>query len=175
MLSQHMARSTLQNELSAMHEAKWIVDIVEEPRGEVLAQLLRFCGRCSEQMTLVVRDMDLAESGEAFLTSVSSFLTQSTRSREWPGTILQSGDATVLTYAVGPDLIETLLRSVTGLYAFSQPRFPEDPCFYAGTSDFLVTISHERDAYLVLDECELEVLLLEVPGLKAKPGSRAGQ
>lgn len=158
-----------------MRNVKWIVDILEEPQGEVLAELLRYCGKKSERMTLVVRDMDLAESGKSLLTAVSSFLTQSTRSREWPGTILHSGDATVLTYAAGPDLVETLLASVTGLYAFTQPRFPEDPCFYAGTSNLLVTISHERDAYLVLDESEIEVFMRRVPNLKAKPGRRAGQ
>lgn len=156
-----------------MDSAKWIVDLLEEPQGDALIQLLTFLAARSEQMTLVVRDMDLAETGKAFLTSVSPFLTRSARCREWPGTVLLAGEATVLTYAVRPELIQTMLSEATGLYEFEQPRLPEDPCFYFEGREVFATISHERDAYLVLDDSEIEAVRSEVPGLKIVRRPRA--
>jgi len=65
--------------------------------------------------------------------------------------------------------VEVLTKSASGLYDWVQPSLPEDLCLLRpDETPWLVTISHERDAYLVLDAKEHVELVREIPELTLK-------
>jgi len=59
-----------------------------------------------------------------------------------------------------------LLKAVDSLYAWQHPEFPEDLCLLRpdGTP-WLVTIAHEKDAFLELTAVERLKILSELPGI----------
>ena len=87
-------------------------------------------------------------------------------SREWPGTILLSDEASVYWFRVSADLGEKLKRQVESLFEWVHPELPEDPCFFREDGEvLLVTTSHEQDAYLLLKPAEVDVLASQYPEL----------
>ncbi|HEX6243626.1 MAG TPA: hypothetical protein VFZ61_22085 [Polyangiales bacterium] len=141
-----------------------------EPAGANYAALIDFC--CSEASSFlcVVRDPHL-DPGASILTHLvrlAPFLRGSARVTSWPGTELLAGHATLYRYGVGHGLQGALANVATDLFDWLQPRAPEDPCFQrADGTPLLVTTSHERDAYLLLQEHEFHRLRFAHPGLWA--------
>jgi hypothetical protein len=53
------------------------------------------------------------------------------------------------------------------LYGWQFPHLPDDLCFYKTDGEvLLVTIAHERDSYLQLEESERDEVLSELKGLE---------
>ena len=89
------------------------------------------------------------------------------KSSEWPGTKLLGGTALIRYYKWTEDCANIISNAVNGLYDLKQPDFPEDLCLIRGEGDpFLVTISHEKDAYLVLTPEEKEDIIKTISALK---------
>lgn len=136
--------------------------------GNSYADLVNFCCAVSSRMILVVRDPEThpADSLQSILDSLSPFLIKVERLREWPGTILLNDKASVYMFFVSADLPATLIRPRRGLFDWLHPDAPEDPCFIrSGGSPVLVTVSHERDAYLLLTPEEMSCLQARFPAL----------
>jgi hypothetical protein len=132
-----------------------------EPVGSSYFQLLDYCCSVAAEVILVVRDpdMDPGDPIKRELAGLSQYLLGCDRAKEWPGTVLLSDEATVYRYRVSDDLCAHLKKQKTGLFQWIHPEAPEDLCFMRENGNaILVTISHERDAYLLLTADELHVI-----------------
>jgi hypothetical protein len=139
-----------------------------EPSGSAYAQLIDFCCSLSSTMLLVVRDPQLGpgESIKSRLTMLNPFLSECARAKEWPGTVLYADEATVYRYGISEGLQNLLKQQEARLFGWIHPDAPEDPCFLRKSGDvLLVTVSHERDAYLLLTPEEFEILRHQFPPL----------
>jgi hypothetical protein len=144
-----------------------IFDIVSEPVDDTYRQLLARCREYSSTAILVLRDPDnLSSMASALLNRIQPWCISKEKRAEWPGTIMKNFLATVYTYRLDPALVIELQTVATGLYHWVQPELPEDLCLLRpdGTP-ILVTIAHERDAYLVVSQQEVDGLLSTIPGL----------
>ena len=141
-----------------------------EPRGEIYRTLLQFCVERSSELLLVVRDPE-RDSGPAItarLEKLGSMLRSRELVSEWPGTILYGHTAAVYRYEISAGLADTLADLAAGLFDWLHPYAPEDPCFLRESdAPLLVTISHEREAYFLLNDAELASLQSLYPMLAA--------
>jgi hypothetical protein len=143
---------------------------VSEPAGSEYADLIDFCCSLASKMILVVRDPQI-RPGDAIrqrLAKLQPYRIEALRSREWPGTILYEDEAAVYWHHVTPGLQQCMKELASHLFEWVHPDAPEDPCFFRDDGQVvLVTISHERDAYLMLTEAEFVALEERFPGLAA--------
>ena len=141
--------------------------IVQEPRGDVYRQLIVRSVDHGDTFLLVVRGSPpLSETGQAVMSSLRAFLISRTEDSEWPGTRLLDEKATLYRFSLTPAAAAVLAAAAQGLYSWVQPDLPEDLCvFTADGSPWLVTISHEHDAFMMLFPEEKEALAAQVPGL----------
>lgn len=124
------------------------IDIRVEPREGAYRALLDAGLSVCDRFLLVVRERSwLSEAGQKVLCALSPSLINEAKRSEWPGTVLLSGQAEVLTYEYTPATLEVLASAVEGLYEWVAP-FPEDLCLLSGDDAWLVSIAHERDAYI---------------------------
>jgi hypothetical protein len=94
------------------------------------------------------------------------FLLSRTDESEWPGTRLFDETASVSKFLLRAETVKVLGMVAEGLFEWVQPNLPEDLCILRDDdSQWLVTIAHERDAYLELCDNERGMLLGEVPTL----------
>jgi len=140
--------------------------IAEEPAGAVYKDLLDAGARFCRRALVVVRpSIVLADAGGKVLELLRAWNGTEQMASEWPGTRLLKGTAALLTFDLNRESL-LLLRSVPGLYSWQQPDLPEDLCLLrADGTPWLVSISHENDAYLNLEEAEAALLRKDVPGL----------
>ncbi len=117
------------------------------------------------------------------LQDLEPYVTARRDSQSWPGTTLLAGEkgaATVVTFRLAPDVISSLTSAASRLYGWRQPQLPEDLCLLRASGEpSLVTISHESDGYLVVDDSEFALLQRDAPGMaallrKEEHGSSAG-
>jgi hypothetical protein len=150
-----------------------VFDIINEPRGHTYRQLMTACAAWASMVLLVVRADDaLDDFGKNVLRTLGEHLIDVRERSEWPGTKLLEGTATVYRFEVRPVILSALQDSVGGLYDWTQP-LPEDLCLLRrdGTP-LLVTIAHERDAYLDLAQHEVDLVIRSVTDLELvrRPG-----
>jgi hypothetical protein len=150
-----------------------VYDVISEPRGETYRRLLTVARTRTNTFTLVVRSFDtLRETAQGVLDRLNGSLVKSGEEEEWPGTRLLRGTATIRRYSVNDLTIATLSTAVEGLFDWLEPDYPEDLSFYREAEPWLVTISHERDAYLTLSYEEAEQLRKQIPQLAMASESR---
>ena len=152
---------------------KEIYDIVEEPRGDDYRLLLECCSAYCQIALLVVREADWLEpSASEFLRNLNPFEVEKRRQSEWPGTSLLDHEATVYYYSLCRESLHILKHAVDRLFDWQQPYLPEDLCLLRNENDpMLVTIAHEKDAFLFLTPDEKANLLRAVPNIQLKqPG-----
>jgi hypothetical protein len=139
--------------------------LTDEPRGDVYRRLVGHAASQSEVTLLVVRpDLGLGEEGRLLLGSLAAFLENEQMTSEWTGTRLLDEQARVLRYSLHPSVVGALQAATRRLYAWRQPLLPEDLCFLRAEDEpWLVSISHEEDAYLELTQWEYQGLLHAVP------------
>lgn len=142
-----------------------MLTLIEEAKDGFYQQLIAYGSQhCSEVILVVRPSVQLDNSGMKFLDFISPYLKEKAQSQDWPGTHLINGYAWVYHYYLTPELTQVLLRSTNNLYAWLQPKLPEDLCLIRSDQDpWLVTISHEQDSYLYLSESELNELLSKMP------------
>jgi hypothetical protein len=143
------------------------------PAGKVYCELVRFGCALATEALLVVRDPDIEPEGAIAdkLLALIPFLKDSSRVQEWPGTRLLYDDANVAMlyrYQTSAELAQALVSMRPALLDWLHPEAPEDLCFIrADGSPILVTISHEKDAYLLLTKDEKSQLDESSPELAA--------
>jgi hypothetical protein len=134
--------------------------ICNEPRDAVYARLIEFASRRCSQLSLVLRTkVTTSVRALRVLESLHPFLRERRRTSEWPGTVLHGETAELLTYSWLGGVSAILTDEASGLYDWCQPELPEDLCLWTGAQPWLVSIAHEQDAYLELEEEEIHGLL----------------
>ncbi len=153
--------------LPMQNEQRTVINLVKEPRDEVYRDLLDFALHdCSIGILVVRPDIELNPVGLHAVKLFEPFLNDKRTEKQWPGTLLTDGTAEVLSYVYSRELCSLLQKQVNGLYEWAQPGAPEDLCLLRPDgSPWLVSISHEKDGYLELNQDERERLLAKVPEL----------
>jgi hypothetical protein len=148
-----------------------IFNIKSEPSAEQYRAIVDFCAKRSSKVLLVVREpSELTSTAKGILEALSGGGAELNECSEWPGTTLCSGTAQVWKFALTECSVEVLKHEKRTLFQWLEPDAPEDLCFLrADHSPIFVSISHERDAYFVLDCDERAALSSSVKGLPIKP------
>lgn len=140
-----------------------------EPADEVYTSLVAMAPRWCSTALLVVREhLGLSKSGAALMEQLEPFLVDRSNSQTWPGTTLFAGSAIVSKYRLEPPVVEHLATATNGLFGWQQPELPEDLCLLRpGGDPWLVTLAHEGDAFIVLQQTEFEELCRDLPAFTA--------
>jgi len=115
---------------------------------------------------LVIRkSLPLSTKGRNFLTAAEPYLVNVQPSSEWPGT--QTSDvADVYRYRLEDGFSAMLTESVEGLFEWRQPDRPEDLCLMRPSGQpWLVTVAHEREAWLGLTHNEKDGVIAPIRDL----------
>jgi hypothetical protein len=145
-----------------------MLNLLAEPSGEEYRALVKAARvACEEALLVVRRGVPMSHDGEALLGRLKPFTLRVDECSEWPGTTLLQDTATVHRFRFSEQCAELLCGAARGLYSWLQPDLPEDLCLIRPGGDvWLVSISHEKDAYLELTPDESRVLLETIPSLK---------
>ena len=145
-------------------------DLLAEPRGEGYRKLLRASLDYGISFLLVVNPGigHLADPGQRVMAELHPYLLSKDRKTQWPGTMLFGDESALVSrFSLTPRTSAILGGAVEGLFEWIGPGFPEDlSILRADGSPWLVTISHERDAYLELRDWERATLTEHVPSLR---------
>jgi len=141
---------------------------LREPSGAAYEELLTFASSRFARFLLVVRDtLELADSAKNLLHRLEPFELGRERTNHWPGTELLDDKALVMEFLLSVEACEALKHSATGLFDWQQPARPEDLCLLQSDGrPWLVTIAHERDAYVVASKEEIDAMRWEAPRLR---------
>ena len=143
-----------------------------EPKGESYSDLLVFAMNHASTFQLVLRqDEPLGKFGRDLLHKLAPFLLNDAQVSEWQGTkLLDGGFANLLTYKVDPTAIQALNEHSQALYEWVHPKLPEDLIFLrSDQSLLLLTISHEKEADLVLLPSEVSDFRATCPDIGLHP------
>ncbi len=145
------------------------VDIIAEPKDQTYIDLLHFAASRCQSFSLVWRDQfKFDQSAYDIKHALKPFLISNDRTNEWPGTTLIGHEAVVRRYRVADESIK-LLHIAGRLYAWHEPRLPEDLAFYDfENSTWLASISHEGEAWIVDPSLSSAEIYAYVPNLKIK-------
>jgi len=148
------------------------ITIQHEPRGLAYKELVSRSLRHADTLLLVTRhSIDIGPSALETLERLRPFTIGQHEASEWPGTRLFEHTATLYTIRLLPEVAAIMTEKARGLFDWTQPWLPEDPCLLRPDgSPWLVTISHEKDAYLSLSSEERETLLAGSPNLASVLG-----
>lgn len=143
-----------------------MIDITEEPTGDLYRHLLAYLGKTSHSFSLVRRDqLDFDASADKMDDRLRPFRIRQVKTDKWPGTELIGHRATVTFYRVVPETID-ILSEVLTLYTWLSPDYPEDLAFYrADGTCLLASVAHEKDAWFEGD-LKIKDIKAGVPGLK---------
>lgn len=125
-----------------------MLEIAIEPSGTAYRALISLALQDCATGGLITRPT-LGRTGSAakLLADLSPWILEETSVREWPGTRLTDGVATLHRFEAVPE-VEPILARVERLYAWLQPDYPEDLSFYnADGTVWLGSCSHEGFAY----------------------------
>jgi len=141
-------------------------NLLIEPSGYNYIDLLDYAlGECT--LLLLVKydeQKQLSQRGKGVLDELAPYLYKMEMKSEWPGTVLFGGEVPICTYNFVPESAAILKKSASRLYQWQRPDLPDDLCLLrSDESPWLVTIAHEDDSYLVLDEDEYLRLLKALP------------
>ncbi len=141
--------------------------LLTEPRGTEYVGLLRTLSRFSQYALLVVRSgIPLSDYGQKTLKELEQDTVEKEERQEWPGTQLYRDTALVYLIKLTPVSLGILGSRASRLYEWEQPFLPEDLCLMRNeTEPVLVSISHERDAYVLLSDDEKQEVLSVLPSL----------
>ena len=153
---------------------KPVIDIVAEPKGQTYIDLLNFAAARCESFSLVWRkQFQFESSAHQVANSLKPFLISNVRTDEWLGTKLIGHEAIVRQYRTTDKSIK-ILGSLSGLYSWLQPKFPEDLAFYStGNVGWLASISHERDAWFLDESLSLDEIYDHVSGIEIRKHKRS--
>jgi hypothetical protein len=149
------------------------LDLRSHDRHEY-ARLLDVLPRMTISVSFVLRDTVVATE-DALQQCVAAMLPHVIERKivsEWPGTRLFGHTAELLTCGNVRAIVEVMKQYTASLFDWVSP-LPEDPVFYrADGSPLLVTIAHERDAFVNVNEHELR--LLELADIRLHSGDPGG-
>lgn len=92
--------------------------------------LVQVAGECCAYGVLVVQKyMNLEDPGQQVISRLKRFLVDQKTANEWPGTRILGERAEVYEFRLNEYTLPILTESVSSLYDWHQPNFPEDLCF----------------------------------------------
>jgi hypothetical protein len=144
-----------------------------EPREENYYRLLNLALEFCDRLLLVERSsIPLSLLGKEFAQRLNGFLIETMNGDEWPGTKLLDEKAVIRVFKFNLDSLEILKSFTCGLYDWVQPELLEDLCLLRSDgTPWLVSISHEKDGYFELTECEKNQVIEKFPGLLCSANS----
>lgn len=144
-----------------------IYTLLAEPAGRVYQNVLDYAVRECSFLILVLRgSLDVDPTALNVLERLNSQLISNGQLSEWPGTRLIDHTANVFSFRYGAECAAELKSATSALFSWQQPHLPEDPCLLrADGTPWLITISHERDAYFELSTSECKNLVSAVSSL----------
>jgi hypothetical protein len=146
--------------------SKSIYSIKSEISGQAYRRLIDIATVYCNSFLLVVQKMRFNERGQNILATLQPSLIKVEESSSWPGTKMTKRSAAVYYYNLNDLTAFHLKNHADRLYAWRQPDLPEDLCFLReGNEPWLITISHENDAYFLLDAHEYHLLIEKIPEL----------
>jgi hypothetical protein len=138
-----------------------MINIITVPTNKKYESLIDVCVKYCNEFILVIRD-NVPKSANAYniINDFDPFLIKNLRKKEWPGTILLNSEANVYFFSLNKDSLILLKSTVSGLYSWLSPSYPEDLCLLTNDENpFLVSIAHEKDSYIVTtNSSESEIL-----------------
>ena len=139
----------------------------EEPAGRLYLALLDASVAHCESMLLVQRaSIGIGHRAKSLIERLAPWLLEESQRSEWPGTKLHGDRALVRIFSLNRDSAEVLRSSAKRLYEWKQPALLEDLCLLRPSGEpWLVSIAHERDAYLRISEDERDRLVDAIPDL----------
>jgi hypothetical protein len=145
-----------------------IANVLREPRGDLYERLIDFAAsQCTLALLVVRPTLPLNPEATELLSDLEPFMVSKKSLARWPGTELLDGVAEVYVFSLTSESTEKLKRATSRLYGWCQPYLPEDLCLLLREEEpWLVSISHEGDAYFTLDEEQLASLLNGLPELR---------
>jgi len=141
-----------------------------ELRGKTYYDLLQYALGVCPYFLLVPHptlDETFTAGEKKALVKFEPFLVSKEITNQWPGNVMGMGyTATVFTFRFTTDSLKIIKDLTKRLYDWNSPRLPEDLCLVREDySPWLVTITHEKDAYLELSGGEYERLIQTLPGI----------
>lgn len=144
-----------------------MIDIIEEPAGEIYDALLNFVASKCKLFSLVWRhQFKFEKSADEIAIALRPFLISEAQTSKWPGTKLLGHKATLRYYQITSESTAELRRAGR-LYAWMQPHVPEDLVFYLSVDEpWLVSVSHENIAWFEDASLTLSEIQNKIPGIR---------
>lgn len=143
-------------------------NIIKEPSGGIYTELLNYSLNACDKFSLVERNFEKSDEFQKAMEILDKFLIQKEKTNKWPGTeLLGSLDYGMVNYyELNHKSVDILLNLSNRLYDWNYPERPEDLILIRKDGNpWLVTISHEEDAYFEMTEDEMKLICLDVEGL----------
>jgi hypothetical protein len=146
-------------------------NLLDDVKGEAYSQLLQqSLSSCGSFILVIRHSMDVNDTAQGALNRLEPFLIQREERSEWPGTQLFDDTAQVSTFKLSHATVTMLAETAESLFSWIQPELPEDLCLFREDGrPWLVTITHEKDAYMVLSPDERAALIESIPSLQLAP------
>jgi hypothetical protein len=140
--------------------------IVGEPRGTTLASLLRESTRFCDHFLFALTDMVLSLEGQRVLEVLAPFLINCGEAKEYPAGTLPWGTIRICRYSMTSESAQLLEAATDHLFGWQEPDLPNDLCLMRGDDPWLITMSNERRAVLVLNADQLDEIRAAIPRLR---------
>ena len=140
-----------------------------ELKGQLYRELLEYSlNHCSEAVVVVRSHLSFGENGKRLVEKLSAFSIPARPNSPWAGAQLFDSQARFVRFTFCKESMQILLDASKKLYEWEQPALPEDlSLFRPNGNDWLITMAHSRQAYLLLSREERAALLAALPKLSA--------
>lgn len=149
--------------------------IKHEPASDSYRRMLHFAPTLCNQILLVIRTGNRIDPHAlAVLESLQPQCLSAEERSQWPGTTLYGHTAHVRQYVLNEQSLSILSNSAHRLFEWLQPELPEDLCLLRSNDmPWLVSICHERDAFLRMTEDEYLAFRRQCPNVVLDEGVEA--
>ena len=122
---------------------------------------------CTHSYLVVRPELQMETGAQLLLSQLQPHLESQVDTQAWPGTeLLGVSVATVYTYRLNETVLAALLGATSSLFDWRQPELPEDLGLTVGGTPWLVSISHERDAWINATAEQIATLRSRLPDLQ---------
>jgi hypothetical protein len=138
-----------------------------ELKGGLYREVLEYSLlHCASAVVVVRSHISLSENAKSFLRRVEPFLLGDEAESPWLGAQLFDAQSHFKRFVLSPESLQIVFDFSKKLYEWEQPVLPEDfSLFRANGQDWLVTMSHTRQAYLSLTREERAAIVVAIPKL----------
>lgn len=147
-----------------------MITIIKNPKKEVYRDLIDLaCEVCDEFHIVLRKDMGSLEEYKNVLKKLEDSFIEMKEQSEWASTILGDNQtAYVYYYRANSHSNQVLKECSKSLYDWVQPNLPEDLSFFKNGKEWLVTISHEKESYILTEDKNEIDKVMNLKKLKVK-------